>query len=83
MKAFRRGVTDHALLSLLARRDPAAADREAAALVARALNTFVPGTAHARPTWKARPGRGAWSHDPAAYDEAVARVRDALATPAR
>jgi hypothetical protein len=79
MKAFRRGVTDHTLLTLYAQRDPAAAERLAATLVPRALNTFVAGTTHAPPTWRHPPGRGAWSHDPVAYDEAVARMRAALA----
>ncbi|HEY3354488.1 MAG TPA: glycoside hydrolase domain-containing protein [Polyangia bacterium] len=83
MKAFRRGVTDHTLLTLLARTDPAAADREAAALVARALGAFVPGKDHAPPTWRHPPGRGAWVHDPVAYDEAAARIRGLLAAGAR
>jgi hypothetical protein len=78
MKAFRRGVADHTLLTMLARTAPAVADREAAALMRRALNTFERGRDHARPTWKQRPGRGDWSHDPVAYDEAIARVRNAL-----
>ncbi|HEY3355633.1 MAG TPA: DUF4091 domain-containing protein, partial [Polyangia bacterium] len=78
MKAFRRGVTDHSLLTLYARRDPAAAERLAATLVPRALNYFLPGTSHAPPTWRHLPGRGAWSHDPVAYDEAVSRMRQAL-----
>jgi hypothetical protein len=79
MKAFRRGLQDHALLTLLAQRDPAAAERHAAALVPQALNVFEPGADHAEPTWKRKPGRGAWSHDPVAYDEAVAAIRAALA----
>jgi hypothetical protein len=79
MKAFRRGSQDHALLTLLARRDPAAADRHAATIVPQALNVFEPGADHAAPTWRRKPGRGAWSHDPVAYDEAIAAIRAALA----
>jgi hypothetical protein len=78
-KAFRRGVFDHELLTLLGRRDPAAAAARAAALVPRALNVFVPGSDHAVPTWRRRPGRGAWSHDPVAYDEAASALRQTLA----
>jgi hypothetical protein len=79
MKAFRRGVTDHTLLTLYAQRDPAGAARLAATLVPQALAAFVPGTTHAPPTWRHPPGRGAWSHDPAAYDDAVDRIRQTLA----
>ncbi len=79
MKAFRRGVTDNTLLTLYTRKDPVAAERLAATLVPRALNYFEPGTMHAPPTWRHPPGRGGWSHDPVAYDEAVARMRQALA----
>ncbi|MBI5480798.1 MAG: DUF4091 domain-containing protein [Deltaproteobacteria bacterium] len=79
MKAFRRGSQDHALLTMLAQRDPAAAERHAAALVPQALNVFEPGADHAAPTWRKKPGRGAWSHDPVAYDEAASAIRAALA----
>ncbi len=67
LKALRRGAQDAALLSMLAKKDPAAAAELAERMIPRALGDQVP-----------KIGGGTWSLDPGAYQRAREAILDRL-----
>ncbi len=82
MKALRRGIQDHTLLTAFAAlRGAPAADAEAARLIPRALNRFAPGTPAALPTWKTPRAPGTWSRNAWDYESARTTLRQQLPAP--
>ncbi len=82
MKALRRGIQDHTLLTAFAAlRGAPAADAEAARLIPRALNRFAPGTPAALPTWKTARAPGTWSRNAWDYESARTTLRQQLPAP--